>query len=193
MDEKEQKQLARKHRERKLRAWLLTLSWTTPVVAFGGFFTIWHHISNAVNLPQQPSLTSVSTSAGSNMTNTNQNSVLLQIGSSGQQVRALQELLAELGYFHRRITNYYGTVTADAVAAFQADHNLPQTGAVDSNTLTVIVQTIKDNSISNLVQPGNNMGGNYSSNSQPSYGSYSYSGNNGLSQQQVPITSSSAS
>ncbi len=199
MDEKEQKQLARKRRERKLRAWLMTLSWTTPVVAFGGFFTIWHHISTAVNPPQQPSQTSVSTPSGSNTTSTNQSQVLLQIGSSGRQVRALQEQLAELGYFHHRTTHYYGTVTADAVTAFQADHNLPQTGTVDSNTLTAIGQAVKDNSANNLVQSGDdgnsgsNMGGDDSSNSQPSYGSYSYSGSNGLSQQQAPITRSSAS
>lgn len=200
MDEKEQKKLARKRRERKLRGWLITLSWTTPVVAFGSFFTIWHHISNAIN-PPQLSQTAVA-AAG---TNSSEDSVLFHVGSRSKQVQAIQEQLAELGYFHHEPTHYYGTVTADAVKAFQADHHLPQTGTIDNNTLNAISQAVKDNSTNNLVQSGDNSdgqnngyrdngsGGSQSYSNDGSYRSYNHSGNNGLSQQQTPVTTSSAS
>jgi peptidoglycan hydrolase-like protein with peptidoglycan-binding domain len=190
MDEKEQKQLARKRRERRLRGWLITLSWTTPVVAFGGFFTVWHHISNAINPPQQSSQTAVS-SAG---TNNSQDSVLFHVGSTSKQVRAIQEQLAELGYFHHEPTHYYGAVTADAVKAFQADHHLLQTGSIDNNTLNAISQAVKDNSTDNLVQSGDyGDGQNNGYRDNGSDGQYDTSGDNGLSQQQTPVTTSSAS
>lgn len=194
MNPKEEKQIARRRRERRLRVWLTTLSWTTPVVAFGSFFTIWHHISNAVNPPQQPK-TSISTSiAGSDSTNIKSNSVLFQIGSSGQQVSNLQEQLSELGYFHHSITQYYGSVTADAVMAFQADHNLSQTGTVDSNTLSAIQMAIKNNSTQNLIQSNDNrVTQNNPGGGQAPYDPSSSVGGHTLSQQQSPVTTTSAS
>ena len=193
MDSKEEKQIARRRRERRLRAWLMTLSWTTPVVAFGGFFTIWHHISSAINPSQQLSKATIVSSASSNK-NTAKGTVLYQIGSRGQQVHMIQEQLAELGYFHHATTQYYGPVTADAVTAFQADHNLSQTGTIDKKTLETIQTAIRNNNTNNLIQSSDNsVAQNNPDSGQTSSDSSSNVGGNGLSQQQSPVTTTSAS
>ena len=45
---------------------------------------------------------------------------LLKLGSSGSEVREIQSRLKDLGYFkYPNITGYYGTITRDAVKAFQ--------------------------------------------------------------------------
>ncbi len=202
----EQKQLARKLRERRLRGWLTTLSWSTPVIAFGGFFTIWHHVSAAVITP---------TSFESKTTVTNplksaQTPLLFQIGSQGSQVSIVQEHLAQLGYFHHAITRDYGPVTADAVKSFQINYGLPATGAIDGKTLTSIQQAVKQNSVKDLTESvdNNSQNGISSStqdmNSQSGIGSgqnsapaapvqSSLSGSTGLNQQGSPVAVSSAS
>jgi peptidoglycan hydrolase-like protein with peptidoglycan-binding domain len=43
----------------------------------------------------------------------------LQLGDSGQDVVALQQLLTELGYFRAEINGYYGSVTENAVMRLQ--------------------------------------------------------------------------
>ncbi len=63
----------------------------------------------------------------------------LDIGSSGQKVRQLQEQLNYIGDFYSGIPylvpdGIYGESTADAVRAFQRIFDMPQTGVVDFPT-----------------------------------------------------------
>ncbi len=46
------------------------------------------------------------------------------LGESSQDVRLIQEVLIELGYFDRRSTGIFGEYTVDAIARFQIDHKL---------------------------------------------------------------------
>ncbi|MCZ8518403.1 MULTISPECIES: C40 family peptidase [Paenibacillus] len=56
-------------------------------------------------------------------------------GMTSDAVSQLQRDLKTLGYFtYPTITGYYGTVTADAVRAFQTAYSLPVTGSVDATT-----------------------------------------------------------
>ncbi len=58
---------------------------------------------------------------------------VLQTGSSGSAVRALQEALTELGFYSGEISSQFGTETYDAVIAFQKKNKYPETGIVDAN------------------------------------------------------------
>ena len=63
----------------------------------------------------------------------------LDIGSSGQKVRQLQEQLNLIGEYYNRIPvlvpdGVYGERTAEAVRAFQRIFDMPQTGVVDFAT-----------------------------------------------------------
>ena len=74
------------------------------------------------------------TSASSSDTNTS-----LQKGSSGTEVRNLQYVLAELGYYDGSINGEYGNTTADAVRAFQINNDIsPVDGVAGPKTLKVI-------------------------------------------------------
>ncbi len=53
----------------------------------------------------------------------------LKIGSSSEDVRALQTNLYRLGYYSGDLSGRFGEKTADAVRAFQADHGLRETGS----------------------------------------------------------------
>lgn len=57
----------------------------------------------------------------------------LRLGSSGYQVKALQERLAELGY-HTVIDGDFGPATQRQVVAFQVDHGLEVDGMVGPKT-----------------------------------------------------------
>jgi hypothetical protein len=61
---------------------------------------------------------------------------LLTLGSTGQEVRALQQLLKDLGYYtYSTITGYFGPVTKKAVIVFQKAYNLkPYPGWVGPST-----------------------------------------------------------
>lgn len=59
---------------------------------------------------------------------------LLRTGSEGPQVRELQARLRQIGHFGRNPTGYYGTVTAEAVRAFQLKRGTEGTGATDAAT-----------------------------------------------------------
>ncbi|WP_236246512.1 L,D-transpeptidase family protein [Streptomyces sp. CC210A] len=61
-------------------------------------------------------------------------SVLMQKGSETEQVRELQARLRQIGYFKRSPTAFYGTITSEAVSAFQKKRGLPVTGTVDGTT-----------------------------------------------------------
>lgn len=156
------KQRARARRERKFRRRLATLSWTLPVVAFGGFFSIWHNVSAAVTPPAKAkpnvavvtkhpkhnTTTSVHAQASKSITP----SILFKIGSKGPQVSVIQEQLSELGYFHHVITEYYGPVTSHAVESFQTAQHLPATGEIDSATLTALQKAAKHHQTTSLVR-----------------------------------------
>ncbi|WP_051314868.1 cell wall hydrolase [Alteribacter aurantiacus] len=65
-------------------------------------------------------------------------SVLLYNGSEGEEVKDVQEVLADLGYFKAKQTGYYGPITIEAVKAFQRDFGLSQDGITGSKTLREI-------------------------------------------------------
>ena len=58
----------------------------------------------------------------------------LKPGSTGTEVRALQTILAKLGFLKHVVTGYYGSATTDAVAALQKKHNLAALGVVGPAT-----------------------------------------------------------
>jgi hypothetical protein len=65
---------------------------------------------------------------------------LWQLGSSGDDVREVQARLAQIDWFNRAPTGYYGDVTAQAVAGFQAKRGFPVVGYVDQRTWDRLVQ-----------------------------------------------------
>lgn len=63
---------------------------------------------------------------------------LLQSGSRGDHVTALQEALIELGFLTGKADGIYGSGTAQAVMAFQRKNNYPVTGIADQNLQALI-------------------------------------------------------
>ncbi|MET9373179.1 L,D-transpeptidase family protein [Streptomyces sp. NPDC002992] len=59
---------------------------------------------------------------------------LMKDGDESAQVRELQARLRQIGYFDRAPTGFYGSITGNAVKAFQKKRELPQTGSVDETT-----------------------------------------------------------
>lgn len=64
--------------------------------------------------------------------------VRLEVGSEGEQVRALQEILERLGYDPGGIDGIFGPNTRKAVVAFQRDRGLDPVGVVDQETATAL-------------------------------------------------------
>lgn len=62
----------------------------------------------------------------------------LQKDAKGEDVKALQRNLKELGYFDEEITGYFGDVTLEAVMAFQRANGLSADGVVGKGTLNAI-------------------------------------------------------
>ena len=61
------------------------------------------------------------------------------VGTTGANVRSVQAFLIKNGYLKLGApTQYYGARTALAVKAFQAAHDLPQTGIVDQATFAAM-------------------------------------------------------
>lgn len=58
---------------------------------------------------------------------------VLQLGSTGSHVAALQEALMELGYLSGNADGVFGSGTESAVVAFQQKNKYPSTGVVDAN------------------------------------------------------------
>lgn len=63
---------------------------------------------------------------------------LLQSGSRGDHVVALQEALIELGFLNGKADGVYGNGTAQAVMAFQRKNSYPVTGMADQNLQALI-------------------------------------------------------
>ncbi len=59
-------------------------------------------------------------------------------GDSGQNVRTLQRILKELGYFSGDATGNFGDLTQQAVLQFQANNSLEETGEADQETCGVL-------------------------------------------------------
>ena len=62
----------------------------------------------------------------------------LKLGSTGAQVRALQEDLTTLGYYYGDITGHYGNMTKSAVTKFQKSRGLTQDGVAGATTIAAI-------------------------------------------------------
>ena len=73
----------------------------------------------------------------------------LSQGSSGDQVKVLQALLAADPsiYPEGKITGFYGQLTASAVKKYQQKHGLPQVGVVGPKTLQKLNKDLNDNPI----------------------------------------------
>jgi peptidoglycan hydrolase-like protein with peptidoglycan-binding domain len=54
----------------------------------------------------------------------------LTLGARGGEVQALQELLKALGFYSEEVTGFYGPITAQAVASFQASKGLEPVGSI---------------------------------------------------------------
>lgn len=61
-----------------------------------------------------------------------------QLGSSGAEVRAIQEKLKERGLFTVGVTGYYGEQTRSAVLKFQRQQGIQQTGVAGPATLKAL-------------------------------------------------------
>lgn len=95
----------------------------------------------------------------------------MQTGFRGESVNEIEKALKQLGYNFKGKDGvdygedgYYGTLTADAVKAFQKDKGLKVTGIVDEATLNALKEasaTTKelDESVWDLVDGVNNLGG----------------------------------
>lgn len=71
--------------------------------------------------------------------------VIMQVGSTGQQVKVLQGDLQSLGYFPQDegLTQYFGPITSNAVSNFKEAHHLGSTSAVTAQVLSLIEQSAK--------------------------------------------------
>lgn len=79
-----------------------------------------------------------STNNNSSNTTSKKENNTLQYGSSGNDVKYLQERLKLLGYFEDNITGYYGSYTQSCVKDFQNYSNLKVTGIVDDITKSAL-------------------------------------------------------
>ena len=62
----------------------------------------------------------------------------ISVGDRGENVRALQERLGQLGYFKAFPDGYFSEYTRSSVIAFQQNYQLNPTGVVDSQTWQVL-------------------------------------------------------
>lgn len=59
----------------------------------------------------------------------------LAVGSKGEDVRALQQILKDAGFLSGNVDGSYGPVTMGAVMKFQAESSIASTGKVDASTI----------------------------------------------------------
>lgn len=86
-----------------------------------------------INFPKNVSLQSSQPLSSYNFTRD------LTVGSTGQDVKNLQEFLKTQGFFNRETTTYFGNVTKDALAQFQKQVGLsPASGYFGSKTRNYI-------------------------------------------------------
>jgi peptidoglycan hydrolase-like protein with peptidoglycan-binding domain len=122
---------------------ILTKSTTTVLLALMMLLGL---ISNAQIIP------AVEASTENNSTSTQ---TLLKMGSTGEEVKKLQQQLKDLKYFNQEITGYFGNITQEAVIAFQKANTLTADGVVGSATQSLINQRLQTNTPSNVSTPTN--------------------------------------
>ncbi|BBD62223.1 peptidoglycan-binding domain 1 [Nostoc sp. HK-01] len=59
---------------------------------------------------------------------------VIAMGAKGENVKAVQERLSQLGYFNRSLDGVFGEYTKNSVLEFQKDYRLNPTGKVDGQT-----------------------------------------------------------
>ncbi len=70
---------------------------------------------------------------------------VLAIGSRGNKVTELQQVLTRFGYYSGNITGYFGTPTKSAIVKFQiANHILPANGSFGTKTKIKLDQLLKE-------------------------------------------------
>lgn len=89
--------------------------------------------------PKKTGSSSSSSSSSSNVSSAYTNGetdIYLRLGSSGKQVKTLQNRLIVLGYLTGEADGSFGSATEDAVAAFQKRNGLDNDGVAGPTTLT---------------------------------------------------------
>ena len=76
----------------------------------------------------------------------------LSMGSTGEKVLALQNILNSRGYLQVAPTGIYGTETLYAVSTAQSDLNLPETGFADRLFQTLLVRSDASNQIRSILE-----------------------------------------
>ncbi|TYR81663.1 peptidase [Priestia megaterium] len=99
--------------------------------------------------------------SASNGNSVNTSSVLRQ-GMSGSAVSSLQQKLKSKGFFSAGVTGYYGSITTNAVKAFQRANSLAADGIAGPATLRKLNSS---SSSSNTSKPSTEVGGVTNSNS----------------------------
>jgi hypothetical protein len=117
-------------------------------------------------VPATPAVPGVSaaipaTPASSALANASPNAAfnrMLTIGSTGEDVRALQNRLKAEGFFKTEATGYFGPITRESVKAYQTNHGIDPLGMVgpmtraELNKATVLVPaSSNDQSIQSLL------------------------------------------
>jgi peptidoglycan hydrolase-like protein with peptidoglycan-binding domain len=69
-----------------------------------------------------------------------ENLSLLSTGAKNEDVKKLQSLLKEKGYFNYQVTGYFGTITSLAVKNFQRDQGLKVDGIVGQQTWNLLLK-----------------------------------------------------
>lgn len=64
--------------------------------------------------------------------------VISQVGSSGAEVKAIQQALKDRGLFSGEVTGYFGEQTKEAVIKFQKQQGISQTGTAGVQTLKAL-------------------------------------------------------
>ncbi len=73
---------------------------------------------------------------------------LLKKGSSNNEVRQVQKVLKQLGFFqYPKITGFYGTITVKAVKTFQRKNGLAADGIVGSRTRNALKKSIQPEAV----------------------------------------------
>ena len=78
---------------------------------------------------------------------------IIKKGTTGEEVKTIQNTLKSQGYFIGNATGYYGDVTAKAVSAYQKAKGLSVTGTVDVNTKSAIVPSISNTNSYQTITP----------------------------------------
>ncbi len=73
-------------------------------------------------------------------------STTLKKGDKSDEVKSMQEMLKKLSYFNEDCTGYFGSITEDAVKAFQKDNKLTVDGIVGSATVELLKKKVAEKS-----------------------------------------------